>query len=444
MRRLRQLFSISASLALAACGGGAVGPAPTIAPLVGNGASPIQHFVIIIQENRSFDNIFSGYPNADGATSGVSHTGATIPLSSVTFASYAGGGFIDLDHSHLAFVTAYNGGAMNGFDRELAQSAPGAPGGLPAGALPYARLDQSEAQPYWNMASQYVLADRMFASISGPSFDTHQYLIAGQDNGAIEVPTGAPWGCDAPAGTTVPVLVNGNEVPGPFPCFTYMTLGDELDKARLTWRYYAPTVSEPGYIWSAYDAINKIRFGPDWKSNVISPETQALTDFADNKLANVTWVVPSFANSDHDAAGSATGPQWVSNLINAIGQSPAWSSTAIFVVWDDWGGWYDHVPPPQLDGFGLGFRVPLLVISPYAKHGYVSHVQHEFGSILHFIEANTGVAPLAASDSRADDLSDCFDFTQQPKRFTPFDVRLTAKQIRERTPDISTEPPDNE
>ncbi len=204
---------------------------------------------------------------------------------------------------------------------------------------------------------------------------------------------------------------------GPFPCFNYLTLGDKMDASNVSWRYYA-TTTYPG-IWSAFDAIRTIRFGPDWATKVVSPETTVLNDIAAGNLAQVTWVTPTFVNSDHAGRTTDSGPAWVAQVVNAIGASQYWNSTAVFITWDDWGGWYDHVPPPQLDGMGLGFRVPLIVVSPYSKHGYVSHTQHEFGSILHFTEGTFGLASLGQTDARADDLLDCFDFSQMPKPFIP-------------------------
>ena len=194
----------------------------------------------------------------------------------------------------------------------------------------------------------------------------------------------------------------------------------------MPWRYYA---ASPKDIWSEYEAIRPIFYGPDWQTDIVAPETRILTDpsGANGTLAAVTWVTPTWAESDHPGSGNAgEGPQWVASVVNAIGQSHFWNSTAIFIVWDDWGGWYDHVAPPQLDSMGLGFRVPLIVVSPYARAQYVSHVEHEFGSILKFSEKVFGLPALAASDARADDLSDCFDFTQPPAPFSPISTTLRS------------------
>jgi phospholipase C len=431
------------ALAAAACGGGGSAapstvnpitfatPTPSAAPTAVPSHAPetaISHVVVIVQENRSFDNLFMGYPGADSASSGKLSTGQTIALAPVGFE-----GTQDLGHTHRTWIAQYAGGQMY-FDLGQAQ---------PQATLPYSYVPQAETAPYWRLASQYVLADRMFQPNTGPSYVAHQYIVAGQSDLAVENPLSSRyWGCDSPAGTTVPLLgPNGSEVPGPFPCFDYATLADKLDTAGLSWRNYAPGLDEIEAIWSPFDAIKHIRYGPDWTSDVISPETNVLSDIPAGRLANVTWIVPTVANSDHPASRSVAGPQWVSAIVNAIGRSPFWKSTAIFIVWDDWGGWYDHVIPPQLDGMGLGFRVPMLVVSPYAKRGYVSHVQHEFGSILKFAEERYGLAPLAASDARADDLWDCFDFTQKPRPFVPLATTRRPESFRH-APD--TRPPDDD
>jgi len=142
-----------------------------------------------------------------------------------------------------------------------------------------------------------------------------------------------------------------------------------------------------------------------------------LTDIANGQLAAVSWVVPSGRTSDHPALSDGSGPSWVASIVNAIGNSPYWSNTVIFITWDDWGGWYDHVAPSVINSYEYGFRVPLIVVSPFAKPGHVSHVTHDFGSILKFIEEVYGLPSLGYADAAADDLSDCFDFNQTPLTF---------------------------
>jgi phospholipase C len=396
----------------------------------------IKHVVVIIQENRSFDNLFNGFPGADSAQSGTMSNGQTVQLRSQNWIAPA-----DVIHDHETWWKQYANGNLY-FDL-------GSPAGQ-APSYPYAYTPQSETAPYWSLAQQYALADRMFQTNSGPSFPAHQFLIAGTSQfspgqWAVNNPNlpnlnVGVWGCDSPAGTTVRLLgPNGTSLPGVFPCFDYTTLADELDAKAISWRYYAPSITggDLGAVWSAFDAIKHIRYGADW-SNVVSPETQVLDDVANGQLASVTWVVPSLANSDH-CCSSQNGPAWVASVVNAVGKSPFWNSTAIFVVWDDWGGWFDHVAPPQLDSMGLGFRVPLLVISPYAKQGYVSHVQHEFGSVLRFTEEDFGLSVLAATDARADDLSDSFNFRQAARTYVPVSVTVPQSALR-----TSSGPPDND
>ncbi len=173
--------------------------------------------------------------------------------------------------------------------------------------------------------------------------------------------------------------------------------------------------------------MKHIRYGPDWAADVVAPSQQFIADVGKGYLAGVTWITPSCYNSDHAGCLGKGGPAWVTSLVNAVGESQFWDTTAIFVMWDEWGGWYDHVAPPTLDYDGLGFRVPLVVVSPYAKKNYVSHVQYEHGSILRFAEDTFGLAQLAASDARATSpAADCFDFSKPPRKFKPFAARPFA------------------
>jgi phospholipase C len=424
------------------CGGRGV--APSVVPEVPQTVSLarlvpgnyIKHVVIIVQENRSFENIFAGWPGADAPLYGYIHTGKEIPLHQMTYAddcyTIDGSPNCDLGHLWKEAMLGWNNGKMNGFDLE----GTGTLGfGPPAGTVPYAYLDHAEIAPYRTMAKDYVLVDHMFPTEFGTSFTAHQDLIAGTTqidptHSLVDVPQpGPPWGCEAPYFTTT-VLVNTQRKlsnNGPFPCFTqYGTIADTLDAKHVSWKYYAPNTGVfGGEVWSAFSAIKKVYYGPDW-NNVISPETRVLTDPGHGRLPSVSWVIPDLDWSDHPVVTSALGPQWVGDVVNAIGKSKYWKSTAIIVLWDDWGGYYDNAPPKQLDYVGLGIRVPCIIVSPYAKHGYVSQTQYEFGSILKFLENTFGLASLNTTDVRATSIEDGFDFTQKPRKFKTIPTTVPA------------------
>jgi phospholipase C len=411
------LAALSSLAGLAGCRGSQVNLAPAVTP-----ASPIKHIVVIMQENRSFDNFFHGFPGADSVESGM-NKGTVVALSPVPLAET-----YDLDHSHPAWWNAWDNGLMDGFAQT--QTDP------PLAAYSY--VPSSQIQPYWTMAARYTLADRMFQSNTGPSYTAHQYMIAGQSGGvdANPIPSSAAWGCDAAIGTTAPLIgPNGTDLPGVFPCFDYQTMADLLDAKSMTWRYYAPANPPPSNSpSSAYEAIRQIFYGSDWKKNDISPQTQVLTDIANGDMAQVTWIVPDWLHSDHPGNNSDEGPDWVASVVNAIGESPFWNSTAIFIMWDDWGGWYDHVLPQSIDNMGPGFRVPLIVVSPYAKHGYVSHQVYETAAVLTFMEKNFGLPSLGARDATANDLSDCFDYTQKPSAYVAIPTKVTADTLMHERP----------
>jgi phospholipase C len=421
-------------LVAAACGGGGAtalvrfappDPQPPTAEPVSIPTGIITHVIIVVQENRSTDDLFNGLPGADTVTVGAAAHHKSVALQRIPLEAPG-----DLDHSPLGFSIDYDNGANDGWLEE------GWSAQLPKNA-PYAYVPQSETAPLFAMAEQYTFADRMFQTNQGPSWPAHQFLISGTSAPsagspllASENPVGPhdkfhpPGGCDSPAGSKVALMdASGRESSTAFPCFDHQTLMDVLDSSGISWRYYEPQFG--GY-WDGPDAISHLRYTPtDW-SRVVVPETKVLTDIQNGDLAQVSWVIPNGANSDHPDSMRSSGPSWVASIVNAIGASPYWNSTVIFVTWDDWGGWYDHVAPPIYGPNELSYRVPLIVVSPYAKHGYISHVQHEFGSILHFVEENFETSSLGYTDVRADDLSDCFDFSQKPSSFKTIPAPLSA------------------
>jgi phospholipase C len=203
----------------------------------------------------------------------------------------------------------------------------------------------------------------------------------------------------------------------------------------MTWRYYAPANALPAdSTASAYEAIDHVFYGNKWSSNNISPQTQVLSDIANGELAQVTWIVPDWLHSDHPGNNSNEGPDWVASIVNTIGASPFWNSTAIFINWDDWGGFYDHVAPQSIDNMGPGFRVPLIVVSPFAKHGYVSHQVFETASLVSFTEKNFGLPSLGARDAMANDLSDCFDYSQEPMPFVAIRTKVSVETLLREKP----------
>jgi phospholipase C len=277
----------------------------------------------------------------------------------------------------------------------------------------------------------------MFASQLDESFVAHQYIIAAQAKSSVNVPEG-PWGCSGGPGDVVFTITQERTYgKSQRPCFNYQTLGDELDSASLEWRFYTSKYTKPfSGLWSGYQAVKHIYYGADWKNDVITPQSQFLTDVAAGKLASFTWVTPLCRESDHLSCGGGYGPSWVASVVNAVGKSKFWDSTVIFVQWDDWGGMYDPVPPPYRDYDSLGFRVPLIVISPYAKKNYVSHVQYETASVLRFAENLFGLNQLSDADLRATSpAKDCLDFSQAPRKFVPIKAPKNATFFLHQPPD---------
>ena len=395
------------------------------------GAPPFKHVVIIFQENRTPDNLFGSAPNfepgVDIATSGVNSRGKTIPLQPVTIASC-----YDISHNFSAWKAMYNGGLMNGADLEPLIISRGC---LPPRSPWFAYADNSagDITPYFTIASEFSFANRMFQTNEGPSFPAHQFIFGG-----TSAPTatshlfvsenmlgpGQGAGCTMEIGQRVNVIGPSSDeleyVPV-YPCFQRQTMADLLDAAHLSWTYYLNNVGTSS-IWNAPAAIKDICgaavqngqtvcAGAEYTAHVQEAQSQVLTDISNCNLPAVSWVIPNGLDSDHANVTNTTGPAWVASIVNAVGMQPAcpgetyWQDTAIFITWDDWGGWYDHVPPfhtggwPRHDwgaGYTYGFRVPLMVVSAYTAPGYVDNDPHDFGSILSFVESNFGLGKIRA------------------------------------------------
>ncbi len=369
------------------------------------GQSPIQHIVFIVKENHSFDNFFGTFPGAVGSKTGMAGPNI-VPLAHSTDTPP------NPCHTWNCTKLAMDGGKMDGFYL------------LGPNNQSYLQFYQADIPNYWTYAKTYALADHMFSSLAGPTFPNHLYTIAAQSDGMVDTPrwwNGTEWtipfswGCDSAAGTVVLRIDPKTKVQSNvYPCTDITTLSDIMDTAGVTWRYYAAPNDDNGYKYSAMNAIKHIRNGPEWSTNVL-PVTQFITDVKAGKLAQMTWVTPPAYASEHPSNSVCAGENWTVSLVNAIMQSPMWNSTVIAITWDDFGGFSDHIPPPAVDSYGLGPRVPLLVISPYAKTKYVSHERLEFSSVLKEAEEVFNLPSMNQRDLHAHDLSDMLDLTQSPR-----------------------------
>jgi phospholipase C len=383
---------------------------------------PIKHVVFVIKENRTFDNLFGRFPGADGATEGLD--GDRIrPLTRTPDRLLN-----DIPHCYACSIESWNHGRMDNFARTD-----------PGDRYAYTQLVGPDDLPnYWRWAERFALSDNFFASAQGPSFPNHLFTIAAQSGGTHINPnqeqarvtlftqdTGLAksWGCDTLREAYVTVVDSEGQVEEVPPCFDFLTEADLLDGAGVPWAYYAAWNDQRGYVWSAFSAIRRVRMHPKvWREHIF-PVDRFVGDVREGRLPPVTWVTPRYEVSEHPEWSFCHGENWTTRIVNAIMRSPMWKDTAIFITWDDYGGFYDHVPPPQVDDFGFGFRVPLLTISPYAKPGYIDSQLGEFSSVLRFIEDNWGLSQLTHRDRDAFNLSYLFDFEQEPRAPLPLPER---------------------
>jgi phospholipase C len=380
------------------------------------GLDKIEHFVFIMQENRSFDSYFGTYPHADGLPPSVCLTAPQVQNCLVPYHDINNvnrGGPHLWKNAHMDI----NAGVMDGF---LAQSfvvrgrndcrlpsAQCTPGHDPRDVMGW--HDFHEIPNYWSYANLYVLQDRMFESVASYSLPAHLYMLAGQSGGY----TG-----------------NGQDRPASYG-FTEIT--ELLTSGKIDWKYYVTTGTTPDTddgevignpteqqdpkkytLWNPLPAFPAVQNdSSQW--NRLVDTSQFYTDAANGTLPQVSWVIPSGEVSEHPPSGVGKGMAYVTGLINAVMSGPQWNNTAIFVAWDDWGGFYDHVNPPRVDQYGLGLRTPSLVISPYARQNFVDHKTYSFESWLKIVEERFAVTSMTARDNRANDMIDAFDFTQAPR-----------------------------
>jgi len=426
MRAMKGLLCAALALAAACNHGGAGTPAPdatgtgtdaaTVAPDAAPAVMPIKHVVIIVKENHTFDNYFGSFPGADGISQIQTSSGTITPPHAPDRTPR------DMCHAHSCAVTDYNGGAMDGWDQVDGSSVNG-------DNLAYAQYGEDDIPNYWQYARHFTLADRFFANVLGPSFPGHTFVLAAQTGWALGNPntqiTHPYWGCDQDPNTRVTIqdqtTCTNQDV---FPCFDIPSVPDILPPG-VDWKFYGSNFYLLPEIWSMFNAISPIRNGTGW-GNVVN-EKSFDSDVDNGTLPAVSWLVDQDLADEHPNIGSVcSGENWTVKHINHIMNSPYWKDTAILFTMDDFGGWYDHVAPPRqygcnpADPYGLGFRLPLIVISPYARQGFVFHEQAEQASIPRFIERVFGATQTlsdldpAAQDGQANDLMGAFDFTQAP------------------------------
>jgi phospholipase C len=392
---------------------------------------PIKHVVVIVKENHTFDNYFGSFPGAEGATTCQHTDGGTFPCPKAQDYANILGVTPDLGHAHEPGLVDWNDGGMNGWDL------PGSSSNKPDD-MAYAQYLESDIPNYWQYARKFTLGDHFFSQDIGPSFPGHLAVLAAQSAWAHSNPDNPPyWGCDQPnALITVQdqATCTDKQVQ---PCFDIPSIPDILP-SNANWKFYGSNFYISTEVWTMFRAVKSIRYGTGWSHIVKESDGQDgfLADIQNKKLPEVSFLVNQDLADEHPAIGSVcAGENWTVARINALMQSDYWKDTAIIFTMDDFGGWYDHVPPPRQDGcsktapYGLGFRLPLLIISPYAKPGFVFKEQAEHASIARFIEKVFGSTKTLhdldpnAFDATANDLLGAFDFNQKPLQPLVLDTR---------------------
>jgi phospholipase C len=391
-------------------------PTPTPVSACSPVCGKIRHIVIMVKENRSFDNLFGRLPGVDGTRyawlGNKKFLMATTPYVQIH----------DLPHGTTAAESDMNHGHMNGFGHERFAVQNGinvADSEFTCQQIPY----------YCGYAEHFAIADHNFSTVISSSFPNHLVLVGANMNASIVSNPGTQhsdtdnrsWGCDAPPGIVVQRREDGKSV-NVRPCFAMTTLATEAEAAGVHWRYYAATSGQLGYIWSTFDAIKDIRQVPGQWSHVV-PFEHFLDDAKNNRLPALTWLTSDWLQSDHPPKSICEGQDWTASMVDAIERSKEWKSTVIILTWDDFGGFYDHVRPPKIGPYMLGPRVPLLVISPYARPSFVDHEEHDFRSIIKFVEQTFHLPHDIRYDRSVNSIGDMINLNQKPTSRLTFHVR---------------------
>jgi phospholipase C len=367
------------------------------------GFDKVAHVIWIMQENRTFDNYFGTYPGADGIPPDTCLP--AMPASTVCvrpFRMPPGQPVLDMPHTWEAAHLAEDNYKMDAFVYGEGST------------YTMGYYDGQDIPNYWAYATHYTLADHFFSSFNGPSSNNHLYSVSAQDGGILQF--------DCTMKQAEDELDNSDG-------FDFLSIVDLLEKKHVSWKYYVETRPMPPggknscnffypnpklySPWSPLPGFPAVRNNPERMARIVALG-EYYQDLKQGTLPAVSYIVPDFQDSEHPPASPQEGMWYVTKLINALMESPYWKDTVLFLTWDDYGGFYDHVPPPEVDAFGFGPRVPALVISPYAKPDYISHYTYEFSSILKFIEERWSLGHMTARDDRADDMRDCFNFEQTP------------------------------
>jgi phospholipase C len=414
-----------------------------------SGLHKIKHVVIIMQENRSFDSYFGTYPGADGIPMRRGKPVACLPdpLRGRCVRPYHDRHDINYggEHENQAFISDVDGGRMDGFIRSRETCTNildplDCEGNLRPDMMGY--HDSREIPNYWAYARNFVLQDHMFEPVDSWSLPAHLFMVSEWSASCRTVAD--PMSCTS--NVEIPALpADFGPPPHRQPDYPWTDLTWLLHRSHVSWAYYLKPGKEPDCetgemlctakdlhtrtpgIWNPLPSFDTVK--QDNQLGNIKPTSELFKAARRNRIPAVSWVIPTAADSEHPPAKVSTGQAYVTRIVNAIMRSRAWSSTAIFLTWDDWGGFYDHVRPPGIDGNGYGFRVPGIVISPYARRGYIDHQQLSFDAFMKFIEDDfLGRQRLnPRTDGRPDarptvretapglgDLQRDFDFNQRP------------------------------